>query len=157
LFALNAENVNVVAAISEGKIQAVVSQTLSKNNPFWFINYFAAKKNTINFKQGYGKPLEACFEYVMKIAEENGFYDFYISIPEGYASVGPLMHKKSSAWSRYYVLTDRIVPENSFPEYPAHKIVYGQILKKHKVYIRHAVLKQEFRKENLTPLVKYAK
>jgi hypothetical protein len=153
--ALSSENANIVACLTNGEIQAVVSQTLSSNHPFWFMNYFSSKKNTISFKNGYSESLEMCFDYVMKMAEQKGFYDFYVSIPEGYANVGPLMHKKSPSWSRYYVLTDRIISENQYPEFAVHKFVYGRVLKKHKVYIRHAVLKQEFRKEQLTPSIKY--
>lgn len=153
--ALNAEYANVIACFDNEKIKAVVSQLFSSNHPFWFMNYFATEKNTISLKNGYGTYLEMCFDHVMKEAENKGYYDFYVSIPEGYASIGPLIHKKSPSWSRYYVLTDRIIPENQFPEYPSHKIVYGKILKKHKVFIRHAVLKQEYRKENLTPIVRY--
>jgi hypothetical protein len=149
---LNDLNSNVIACLEDNKIKAVVSQTLSVNHPVWFMNYFATEKNLITIKNGYGKYLELCFQYVTKFAEEKGYYDFYVSVPEGYANTGPLMQKKSKSWSKYYVLTDVIVPENEYPVFPAHKAVYGKILKKHKVFIRHAVLKQEFRKEKLTPL-----
>jgi hypothetical protein len=151
---LGDENSNVIACFEDSKLKAVVSQTFSKNHPFWFMNYFAAEKNSITIKKGYGKYLEMCFESAMTEAENIGYYDFYISIPEGYANVGPFMQARSKAWLRYYVLTDCIVAENEYPKYPAQQIVYGRVLKKHRVYIRHAILKQEFRKENLTPLIK---
>jgi hypothetical protein len=152
---LSDENANVIACFHNEEIQAVVSQTLSKNHPFWFMNYFAAENHSINLKTGYGNYLELCFDHVMNLAETLGYYDFYVSVPEGYANVGPLMHKKSRAWSRYYVLTDCIVPANQYPKFPAQQMVYGKVLKNHAVYVRHAVLKQEHRKENLTPSNKY--
>jgi hypothetical protein len=144
------ENNSIIGTFNKNKLSAIVSQTFSKNHPIWFLNYYASQ-NSISIRNGLGPDLESCFAFAVQEPEKNGYYDFYVSVPDLYAKTLSHLLPKSSTWSRYEYFTDVIVPENEFPKFQIHKFVYGTIVKKYPVYIRHAVLKQEYRGFSLTP------
>jgi hypothetical protein len=52
----------------------------------------------------------------------------------------------SDVWKRYDIFIETIIPENTFPIYGEYKISYGKVLKPHKVVVKQALLKNEFRK-----------
>lgn len=140
----------VLGAFGEHGLEAILAQTFSNKIPIWVMQAYATKFNRISLSRGYGAALEACFLKAMTDAESMGIYDFWWSVPEKYARNGPRMHVISPSWSRYEVYTDLVVPANEFPKYELHTHAYGQLVKPHPVYIRHAVCRQEFRQVPLT-------
>lgn len=140
----------IVGCIDDGDLKAILCQTIMQAQPYWHMNYYATSNNKIALGKGYGIHLSQCFKKAMQDAEEKNYYDFWFSVPEAYAKNGPRMQKTSEEWMRYEVYTDAVVPANTFPEFELHKRAYGKVLKPHAVFIRHAVLKQEFRSVPLT-------
>lgn len=140
----------LVGVIEDNTLKSIVAQSFYEIQAFWIMHYWATDLNN-NLIKSYGPYLEAAFQKAMGDAEQRKCYDFWVSVPEAYASVGPRLQSRSPNWSRYEVYTDAIIPPNKFPKFRAHRDAYGMILKPHTVYIRHAVLKQQFREENLTP------
>jgi len=146
----NPKTNNIIGTFQENVLVAVISQTFSSKHPIWFLNYYASR-NSISLNRGLGEPLESCFAYSTADSESKGYYDFYVSVPIQYAKTVSILYSKSPAWSRYEFFTDAIIQENEFPKFEIHKFVYGSILKPHKVYIRHIVLKQKYRGFPLAP------
>lgn len=139
----------IVGAFTNNKLTSILSQSISSKIPVWIMNFYATDSNTISIK-GYGSDLESCFLKAMTDAEDVGIYDFWWSVPVAYAKNGPRLQRNSTSWSRYEVYTDAVVPANQYPKYELHTQAYGKLLKPHDVFIRHAVLKQEFRTVPLT-------
>lgn len=141
----------VVGAFNGDSLEAILLQNFAPSDPMWVMSFYASKNNNIKLGKGYGHYLSACFRKAMSDAEEKGCFDFWWSVPFQYARNGPRMQMTSPEWIRYEVYTDAIIPANQFPKYAVHTLAYGKVLKPHDVFIRHAVLKQEFRN---TPLIR---
>jgi hypothetical protein len=146
----NGKQIRLIGCFEGNSLEAILCQTFSSVNPAWIMRYYASRYNNIILGKGYGPYISACFRKAMDDAEQMGIYDFWWSIPEAYAKNGPRLQQKSPEWIRYEVYTDAVIPPNTFPKYEVHKTSYGKILKPHTVFIRHAVLKQEFRNVPLT-------
>lgn len=140
----------VVGAFDSTGLGAIMVQTYAAKIPVWIMQYYATRENTISLKTGYGECLEACWEKAITDAEEKGMYDFWYSVPEQYAKVGPRLQLLSPSLLRYEVYTDTIIPAGEYPKYDIHNHAYGALIKPHAVWIRHGVCKQEFRKVPLT-------
>lgn len=140
----------IVGCLEDGELRAILCQTIMQAQPHWHMNYYATDSNKIVLGKGYGIHLSQCFKKAMQDAEERNYYDFWFSVPEAYAKNGPRMQKTSEEWMRYEVYTDAVIPANTLPQFDLHKRAYGSIVKPHSVFIRHAVLRQEFRTVPLT-------
>lgn len=135
----------IIGSYQDGVLKAIVGQSFSRVHPIWNMKYYATDINDISLSTGYGEHLDVCFGKAMLDAEELGYYDIWYSVPEKYSKTGPRLLKTSKEWSRYEMYTDAIIPAGEYPKYQLHQIAYGRVLKPHAVFIRHAVLKQEFR------------
>lgn len=140
----------IVGCFDNSELKAILCQTIMQAQPHWHMNFYATDRNKIVLGKGYGTHLSQCFKKAMQDAEEKNYYDFWFSVPEAYAKNGPRMQKTSEEWMRYEVYTDAVIPANTFPDFDLHKRAYGKVLKSHAVFIRHAVLKQEYRTVPLT-------
>jgi hypothetical protein len=140
----------VIGCFEDDNLMAIISQSFSVQIPIWIMNYYATENNDIGLGKGYGPYLEECFSMANEEAESKGIFDFWWSVPRMYARNGPRLQQSSPNWVRYEVYTDAVILSNEFPKYEIHKQAYGKILKPHDVFIRHAVLKQEFRSVPLT-------
>lgn len=130
----------------DSELRAVVSQSFHDDYPCWFMNFFASDKNYSLFANGHGDYINQCLLSAMEDAESKKIYDIYYSVPIQYIKSSGRTHHSSPAWNRYNIYIDQIVPANSFPEITVYKYAYGRVLKAHEVAIKHAVLKQEFRR-----------
>lgn len=146
----NQVNRRVIGSFNNNDLEAILLQNFAPTDPMWVMSFYASKNNNIKLGKGYGPYLSACFRKAMNDAEEKGCFDFWWSVPIHYARNGPRMQMISPEWSRYEVYTDAIIAANTFPKYSVHLLAYGKVLKPHDVFIRHAVLKQEFRNIPLT-------
>jgi hypothetical protein len=141
----NQHRLRLIGCFDSGDLVAVVSQSFDQNMPFWYMDYFFSRNSNLSFANGHGDYINSCLEYAMRDAESKGFFDVYYSVPIHYQRTQRKTHHSSPAWSRYDIFIERIIDENTFPEYFVHKAAYGSVLKSHKVIIKKAVLKQEYR------------
>lgn len=141
----NQHRLRLVGCYEDDILMAMVSQSFDQTLPFWYMDYFFARDTNLSFSNGHGDHINSCLNLAMTDAESRGFFDIYYSVPVQYQRTQRKTHNSSPAWSRYEIFIDRIIDENKFPECSLHKIVYGSVLKPHKVIIKHATLKQQYR------------
>lgn len=137
----------VVGYYEDDKLISFLTQQFTLRGPMWYMTMLGTRSNyRWNYKLN---GLEQCWSYAMFRAEEAGIYKVLYSLPVSWARTQRRTINTTDVWKRYEIFYDCIIPAGKLPEWPEHKNVFGSLIKDHDVLIKSAILKNEYRPDNI--------
>ena len=143
----NKEFGRVIGYFENGDLISFLTQQFTSIGPMWYMTMLATKSpHTWNWQLN---GLDRCWEYTMARAERNNIYRFIWSMPAAWSRTQRRTLKTSNFLPRYNIYYDCIIPAGEFPIWPEHKSVFGELVKDHDVLIKSAILKNEYRPNDI--------
>jgi hypothetical protein len=137
----------VIGYFENNELISFLAQQFTERGPMWYMTMLGTKSShRWNYRLN---GLEHCWAYAMARAENAGIYKIVYALPTSWARTQRRTLKTSDVWQKYDLYYDCIIPAGSMPVWPEHKNVFGSIVKEHDVLIKTAILKNEFRPDNI--------